>query len=86
MSNCTSKVVDGDKYCSSHTAETRAANNSRNKTSNNYSSSSKTYNSTKSYDPDDYDIDGFYNDNKSDYSSYDDAWDGFEDGDGDWED
>ena len=33
-----------------------------------------------------YDVDGYYEDNKSDYDNYDDAYDAFEDDEGSWDD
>jgi len=35
---------------------------------------------------DDYDVDGYYEDNKSDYDNYDDAYDAFEDDEDSWDD
>ena len=48
----------------------------------NYNSGS----SSKSFDADDYDVDGYYEDNKSDYDNYDDAYDAFEDDEDSWDD
>ena len=42
--------------------------------------------SSKSFDADDYDVDGYYEDNKSDYDNYDDAYDAFEDDEDSWDD
>ena len=33
-----------------------------------------------------YDVDGYYEDNKSDYDNYDDAYDAFEDDEDSWDD
>ena len=38
-----------------------------------------------SFDPDDYDIEGYYEDNKDIYDSYEDAYDGFLDDPGEWD-
>ena len=50
------------------------------------SSNKNTENSTTEFDPEDHDIEGYYQDNKGDYENYDDAYDGFEDDEDSWED
>ena len=44
-----------------------------------------TGSTTQSHDPDDYDIDTYYEDHKDEFEDEDDAWDDFEDNEG-WED
>ena len=46
-------------------------------------SNRNTQATTTEFDPEDYDIEGYYEDNKGDYENYEDAYDGFEDS---WED
>lgn len=47
------------------------------------SSNKNTEKSTTEFDPEDHDIEGYYEDNKGDYENDEDAYDGFEDS---WED
>ncbi|MBP3205526.1 MAG: hypothetical protein J6M66_08900 [Lachnospiraceae bacterium] len=49
--------------------------------SSSYGSSSKSY-----FDPDDYDIEAYYEDNRDEYDDYDDAYEGFLDDEGVWDD
>lgn len=46
-------------------------------------SNRNTQATTTEFDPEDHDIEGYYEDNKGDYENYEDAYDGFEDS---WED
>ena len=39
----------------------------------------------KSRDPEDYDVEGYYDDNRADYDDYDDAYEGFEDDPDEWD-
>lgn len=82
ITSCNHCVVSESRYCAEHSKPFT--------TTEKITTTTKKYNgyndSPKSYDPDDYDIDGYYGDYKSDYKSYDEAWEGFEDGDSDWED
>ncbi|MCR5654434.1 MAG: hypothetical protein K6G07_02190 [Lachnospiraceae bacterium] len=50
------------------------------------SGSGKTYYSTDEIDPDDYDLDGYYEDYKDEFEDYDDAYDDFLDHDEYWDD
>ena len=56
---------------------TESTHNVSGKTASKKSSSKKT--TEKSHDPDDYDIDAYYNDYKDEFEDEDDAWDDFED-------
>ena len=48
---------------------------------------SKSFGSSKSsFDPDDHDIEAYYDDNRDEYDDYDDAYDGFLDDDDAWDD
>lgn len=59
-------------------------------TDNSYSSNRKRSYSGSSqsstFDPDDHDIEGYYEDNRDEYDDYDDAYDGFMDDEGVWDD
>ena len=50
------------------------------------SSNKTTEKSTTEFDPEDHDIEGYYEDNKGDYENYEDAYHGFEDDEDSWED
>ena len=41
---------------------------------------------TTEVDPDDHDIEAYYDDNRDEYDSFEDAWDGFEDDEDAWDD
>lgn len=49
-------------------------------------SNRNTQATTTEFDPEDHDIEGYYEDNKGDYENYEDAYDGFEDDEDSWED
>lgn len=49
-------------------------------------SSKKSTSATTEFDPDDHDIEGYYEDNKDDFESIDDAYDAFEDDEDAWDD
>ena len=52
-----------------------------------WASSRKSSSSSKpSFDPDDHDIEAYYEDNRDEYEDYDDAYDGFLDDEGAWDD
>ena len=55
------------------------------KPSRKYSGSSSKH-SSSSFDPDDHDIEAYYDDNKDEYDSYEDAYEGFLDDDSAWDD
>ena len=50
------------------------------------SSSSPTARSSSSFDPEDHDIEAYYEDNRDEYDDYDDAYEGFLDDEGMWDD
>ena len=59
---------------------------SRNLLSNPYRASSGYGYSNASFDPDDHDIEAYYEDNRDEYDDYDDAYEGFLDDEGVWDD
>ena len=84
-SDCNKPRIEGSKCCSYHDAQYEE-DHARfiaeqkaliEKANRNSKSSSKT-----SRDPDDYDIDGYYEDYDDEYDDWDDAWDDFDD----WDD
>lgn len=66
-----------------NTATQTTKSNNNTTTQSGKSSSRKT--TEKSHDPDDYDVDSYYEDYKDEFEDEDDAWDDFEDNEG-WED
>ena len=73
----------------------RRGSNGRSVSRNNRSSSGSSSNRSNrrsgssrnsSFDPDDHDIEGYYEDNRDEYDDYDDAYDGFLDDEDAWED
>lgn len=79
---CTYLVEEGSNYCKSHQSDEKQTT-----TDKKAKSSSKTGNpgSQEDPDPDDYDVDGFYEDNRGDFENEDDAWDYMEDEPDDWD-
>ena len=66
-------------------AKIRSSSSSSRKSS---SSGTTAYNPSRrsSFDPDDHDIEAYYDDNRDEYDDYDDAYDGFLDDDSAWDD
>ena len=62
------------------------AGNSRGSAKKSSSKSSKKSSGNREIDPDDYDIDGYYEDNRDIYEDYEEAWEGFLDDEDAWED
>lgn len=58
----------------------------KNSTYHHSTKSKTTEKTTTEFDPDDHDIEGYYEDNKGDYENIEDAYDGFEDDEDSWED
>jgi len=57
-----------------------------NRSSSGTTRAKKSTSATTEFDPDDHDIDGYYEDNRDIYDSYDEAYDAFEDDEDAWED
>ena len=97
---CKSKRISGGIYCATH--QSKYNKNVRNSagswhgessTSSRRSSSGKSSSSGRksgsrrsSFDPDDHDIESYYDDYRDEYDDYDDAYDGFLDDDDAWDD
>ena len=73
-----SKYGSGSNTRSSNKSGAGNRSNSRNKSSSRKSSSY--------FDPDDHDIESYYDDYRDEYDDYDDAYDGFMDDDDAWDD
>ena len=73
-------------YCFGHKYKDKKAEK-KTISKSNYRSRSKTSGSSKSsFDPDDHDIESYYDDYRDEYDDYDDAYDGFLDDDDVWDD
>lgn len=76
---CFNKALQGQNYCEKHLKKM-------------YDDYKKTHptrkhtSTTTEFDPDDHDIEGYYEDNRDMYENIDDAYDGFEDDEDAWED
>ena len=75
------RVATGSSYCNGHLIE---INNKRQRGKGSGSGSGS--NSGSYRDPDDYDIEGYYDDFRDEFDDYDDAWDDFEDNEEEWDD
>ena len=98
-SGCTSLRMDGS-YCAYHSNKNNRKSSygsgSRKSSNGSYvrkksSGSGKSSNGSSkqrrsSFDPDDHDIEGYYDDNRDEYDDYDDAYEGFLDDDSAWDD
>lgn len=99
---CNSKCLSDGIYCATHQSKyNKNVRNSAgswhggSSTSSRHSSSGKSGNSgsgrksesrRSSFDPDDHDIESYYDDYRDEYDDYDDAYDGFLDDDDAWDD
>ena len=82
-SSCKNKRASDSVFCSKHKSKT---NSSRKNSGSGSSYRSKSKSSSKSsFDPDDHDIESYYDDYRDEYDDYDDAYDGFCDDDA-WDD
>ena len=96
-SGCTSMRM-GDLYCAYHNNKNNRKSSRKSSSSGSYSSGShkssigsstrkKSSGSSKSsFDPDDHDIESYYDDYRDEYDDYDDAYDGFCDDEDAWDD
>ena len=97
-SGCTSGKTLGSTYCAYHNNKnnrnsTRKSNSSGSYSSGSYKSSNgsstwkKSSGSGKStFDPDDHDIEAYYDDHRDEYDDYDEAYEGFMDDEDAWDD
>lgn len=90
--DCTSRKGSDGMYCTKHHNQYyhEMVNHYRNSSSSGRSSGSRYKSGSSSrrssIDPDDYDIEGYYEDNRDIYDDYDDAYDGFLDDEDAWDD
>lgn len=82
---CDRYRMDGGQYCSRHTCAKEGCFNKRYQENFCKVHRPASYDH-KSKDPEDYDIEGYYDDNRWDYDDYDDAYDAFEDDPDEWDD
>ena len=91
---CTNKRQSGGIYCATH--QSRYNKKVRNSSGSWHSKGSSGSGNSKSgrrsglgkssFDPDDHDIESYYDDNRDEYDDFDDAYDGFLDDDDAWDD
>lgn len=85
VSHCRDRRSSGIQYCFSHKYKekktTSGSSSFRSKSSSSRNKSSRSY-----FDPDDHDIETYYDDYRDEYDDYDDAYDGFLDDDDAWDD
>ncbi len=89
--DCKNKCGSDGMYCSKHHSMyyRDMINHYKGKSSSSRKSSSSSRSSSsrkKTIDPDDYDIEAYYEDNWDEYEDYDDAYDGFLDDEDAWDD
>ena len=80
---CTSKRLSGGIYCATH--QSKYNKNVRNSYGGAWHGSTSR-SSKSSFDPDDHDIESYYDDYRDEYDDYDDAYDGFCDDEDAWDD
>lgn len=81
------KAQTTEQFNASTSQSDKSGSNKKSDSTYHHSAKSKTTEKTTTeFDPDDHDIEGYYEDNKGDYRSIEDAYDGFEDDEDSWED
>ena len=89
-SSCKNKRASGSIYCSKHKTnsyrKTSSISNSSKSSSYRSKSRSSSGSGKPSFDPDDHDIEAYYDDYRDEYDDYDDAYDGFLDDEDAWDD
>ena len=88
---CTSKRGSDGMYCSKHHNQyyqkmVNHYKNNKSKSGSYRSKSSGSSSSRSSFDPDEHDIESYYDDYRDEYDDYDDAYDGFLDDEDAWDD
>ncbi len=81
---CTRRRQSDGIYCATH--QSQYNKNVRYKYGSGRSSSSRSSSRRSSFDPDDHDIESYYDDFRDEYDDYDDAYDGFLDDEDAWDD
>ena len=97
-SGCISGKTEGSSYCAYHNNKNNRKSTRKSSSGRSYSSGAykslngsstrkKSSRSSKSiFDPDDHDIEAYYDDHRDEYDDYDDAYEGFMDDESAWDD
>jgi hypothetical protein len=85
VSYCKNKRTSNSQYCYSHKYKEKKKTSGGSSCRSSYRSKSKS-SSKSSFDPDDHDIESYYDDYRDEYDDYDDAYDGFCDDEDAWDD